>query len=388
MQVLQWGMAQNYNVNTQGTQTFNIVGVELNTICRPGLASNGVLPQLTPVLENGTPPYTYQWEALTGNTATLNANNIAKPTITASTGTHLLFLYLTVRDNSTVQKVASKRIKIQLQTNAVYDLSGRDSYVDMLNEPNTQATVDPREWNIWQSPDIWNRRFQDGGTTHDNPEFFSANPNFIYTRVRNVGCADSPPNMDLRLYWTKASTGEDWADDWTIADYTNPSGVAIPAGREITATPISIPTLAPGQSIIVSHPWYPIQPQQYDPTINSVDVCVLARIEESTTAPFGMAFPEVMLSKDNIRNNNNIITRNLVVSDVFPGNKPTPRHLVFVGNVENIAQTFDIVMQPIKNVHLHFAGNFAAVGKITLYLGSLFDVWQQSGGEGKYEYYL
>lgn len=385
-------LAANYDCNTQGTQTFYVKGVEINTICQPGFSSNGVLPQLNTVLENGTPPYTYQWEAMAGNNVTLSANNIANPTVTTSTGNHLLYYYLTVRDNSYIQKVASQLIKIQLKNTPIYDIAGRDSYVDMLNEPNTQTSVDPLEWNVWKSPDIWNRFYQDGGTEHQNPEYFAINPNYVYMRVTNVGCADSPPNMKVKLYWSKASTGEDWADDWTITTYTNPqTGQTWPAGGEITTVPLDVPILQPGQSVLLSHSWHPIAPSNYDNNITSVDVCVLGRIEEFSIPPFGMTFIENTLLKYNVVQNNNIITRNLLVNDLYGGNKTEglppgiKTHLVFIANAHNFSQLFDIEMKPEKNVHLHFAGDFSSIGKITLYLGDLFDIWRNNGGEGNYE---
>lgn len=167
----------------------------------------------------------------------------------------------------------------------------------MYKEPNTQFTLDNRDWDIFQSPDVWNRKTQDNDTIHQNPEYFVHNPNYVYARVRNVGCTVNPTGKALHLYWTKASTGEKWSEDWTTANITGSAGTPVAAGREITTTAISIPVIQPGGEWITSMAWYPIDPVAYDSTINSVDVCFLARITESNTSPFGMAFAEVRLNR-------------------------------------------------------------------------------------------
>jgi hypothetical protein len=379
--------ASNHDCNSIYTTTMSIKGVDLNTICRPGQSSNGVNPILTPVIENGTAPYTYVWEALAGNQTTLDAYNIATPEVIASTGSHQLKYYLTVFDNSPIQKVASKQIEINLSSVATYDLAVRDSYMDMGNESNNQITLDPREWNIWQSPDVWNRQTQDGIETHENPEYFSSNPNFVYAKVRNIGCANSPSSgMNLNLYWTKSSTGEDWDVDWTSTNVIGTGGLSVAGGREITASPnapIAVPQLEPGEAFIANLPWYPIAPNAYDPSLSAVDVCFLARITESSTAPYGMTTAEVVLAKTNILNNNNIVTRNFSLTDFRPGDY-RQRRQVLVGNAESFTRNFDIQLINERAINPHFSGDMSAAGSITVHLGSLFDRWVANGSDGTY----
>lgn len=379
--------ASNHDCNSIYTTTMYIKGIDVNTICRPGMSSNSVNPILTPIIENGTAPFTYVWEALTGNQSTLDAYNIATPEVIASSGTHQLKYYLTVYDNSPIQKVASKQIEIQLSSSNTYDLAMRDSYMDMANEPNDQISLDPREWNIWQSPDVWNRQAQDSVGSHENPEYFTTNPNYVYARVRNIGCADSPSDdMRLRLYWTKSSTGEDWDADWTTTNVIGTGGLSVPGGREITASPnapIAIPVLAPGDEFVTNLPWYPIAPEEYDPSLSSVDVCFLARITEDNTAPYGMAFSEVVLAKTNILNNNNIVTRNFSVTNFRPGNF-RDRRQVFVGNAEAEKCSFDLQIINERTINPHFSGDMSAAGSVIVHLGSLYDRWVSNGSEGTY----
>ena len=47
------------------------------------------------------------------------------------------------------------------------------------------------------------------------------------------------------------------------------------------------------------------------------DVCLLARIETSVTAPFGMTFPENASVDTNTRNN--IVWKNVTPQDLWPG---------------------------------------------------------------------
>jgi hypothetical protein len=376
--------AKNHNVNSQYTTTMHILGVKLNTICQPGSASNSVLPQLELVFKNGTAPYTYKWEAIASNNTTLDAYDIPNPTIIFSSSNHLAYYRVTVYDNSQIQKVASKIVKIQLTNQQSYDLAMRDSYMDMLDEPNNQMTLDPREWNVWESQDVWNRQLQDGQIEHQNPEYFTTNPNYVYARVRNVGCTNSPlleGNKGLRLYWTKTSTGEDWPTDWTTTNVIGTGGGTVPGGREITSNTIDIPSLAPGQEYIVSHEWYPQAPEDYDPTINTVDVCFLARLEESNQSPYGMAAAEVTKVKDNILNNNNIVTRNFIVTNFRPRDL-RKRHQILVANADEFEQEFDIQLINERAINPHFSGNMSEVGYITVFMGDLFDRWVESGMQG------
>lgn len=380
--------------NDPTTQTMFIQGVDINTICVPGYSSSGVLPKLTPVILNGTPPYTYVWEAVPDgtNTALLDNENIAEPTITgikSGASTYVLHYRLTVYDNSEIQKVAMRTFKIQLKTSG-YDLAIRDSYMDMFNERNDQIDLDPRESDPYRSPDLWNRQTADGIQVHEQPEYFTTLPNYAYVRVRNIGCASSPSTSKLKLYWTKASTGENWDADWK---YTNVCGIGalMPGGREITSpTGISIPVISAGSVQIINHSWYPPKPQDYCDAPEKVNVCLLARIEDAPffdsdgSHPLGMKINEKM-GEDvitNVWNNNNIATRNMWLTDLNPFNRRTERTHLIVANGNANATTFNFEFASDRSVFRHFAGDFSSLGSVTLYLGDLYDNWVNAGGLG------
>lgn len=385
-----------FSCNYAATQTMFIEGIEINTICAPGFSSNSVNPTFTPIIKNGTAPFTYRWEAISGNTTTLNAYNIASPEVVSSTtngsGQRIAWYKVTVYDASTVQKVASKKIRVVLSTANTWDLTLRDSYMDMLDEPNSQMNLDPRENNLMKSPDLWNRQAQDGVTSHENPEYFTSNPNYVYLKVRNMGCAayTSNSNHKIRLYWTKASTGENWDADWTVTQVAGSNNNLIPGGLEITAnngnTPLSIPNLQPGASTILNSRWYPPKPEDFEYSPDKVCVCLLARVETNTFYPFGMTFNEVFQQNviTNVTNNNNIVTRNLWVTNLNPGNKRSGRIGFDIANASDAEQAFNIEFISDRTIHRQLAGDFSSEGYIVLYLGDLFERWQQNGGEGSY----
>ena len=381
--------AQIQDCNSLFTSTMVIKGIDINTLCAPGFSSNSVNPQLTPIIENGNPPYTYRWVPIPGNNCSLNATNVAQPEVTSSTAPYRLYYHLVVTDNSAVPKVAYKAIDVTLTTAQTYDLAMRDSYMDMLNEPNTQTQLDPREWSIWQSPDVWNRKAQDGGIVHQNPEYYVSQPNHAYARVRNVGCADNPAGKDLHLYWSLASTGEDWDQDWTVTNVPGVNGM-VPGGREITTNPLPIPVIQPGNEWIAHHAWNPQAPGDIGQNLTSVDVCFLARIVESPTSPFGMAFPEVTTVSNNVRNNNNICTRNFIVTDFAPGNfgkmaeKKAETHQIWFANAGDERASFDLELLSEKDIHPQLSGDLASAGEIRIGLGKLYDLWVKAGRKGEF----
>jgi len=381
--------------NDPTTQTMYIKGIDINTICAPGYASNGVKPKLKPIIVNGTPPYTYVWEEVQWlNNAILDDENIAEPTVVgikAGSSTNVIYYRLTVYDSSpTAQKVAMKTFKIQMKTSG-FDLAVRDSYMDMMDEPNTQTDFDQRDWDIWTSPDLWNRQSADAGTEHQNPEYFVSAPNHIYTRVRNVGCAANSNDHILRLYWTKASTGENWDADWKYATVCG-IGALQPGGKEITASgAIAIPVIQPGDVSIIHKEWNPIQPQLYCGAPSSFDVCLLARVVQlgGILGEYNMVIPEKFTwdvgykgVKENINNNNNIATRNFVLTNLQPDNIKTYKRQLTVANGNSTATTYNFEFASERSIFRHFAGDFSSLGSVTLYLGDLYDAWVAAGSLG------
>jgi len=373
--------------NDPALQTLTVDGIELNTICAPGYSTNSVKPQLSVLVSNGTPPFTYTWMPLNDSNSKLSDVHSAAPTIDSAWGNYIVDYYLVVTDATTPHaKMGSRHVTIKLDTAQKWDLAMRDSYVDMLDEPNSQATLDYTQWKIWNSQDIWNRVAQDDSTTHQDPQYTgTSDSNYVYTRIRNVGCIPAPAGKSLRLYWTKASTGETWKGDWDTATYNG-----WPAGLEITSGgPIRIDSLAPGQDTVYSIGWIPPRPQNYNDTLKDVEACLLARIEDghNPLTTDSMSYVEVPRISTNVINNNNIVTRNLTVYNLSGFKMPI--HQVGIGNSEASQQIFNIDIATDKHFQHHLAGDISAIIstiKLTLSPG-LFTAWASGGYEGNYTDY-
>ena len=344
----------------QNAKNLNIDQIHLSHKCANLVGTNNPIIQTD--ISEGIQPYQYFWEPINGNDVTINDLRDEAPIITAinNNPNNANVMYkLTVWDNSDIPLMITYTFQGVLKNGNTYDYSMRDSYEDNLIEPNPQYSS--TNHNIWHSPDLWNRNDNDGGTEHQNPEYkgkedinIPSNYNFIYTRIQNIGCTKPNVEMNLRLYWTIASTGEKWPIDWTTGEIIV-KGTPWPAGKEITeGAPLKISALNPGGSTIIGRKWIPPRPQDYIPGLGKdkeFPVCLYARIEESPTYPFGMTFREnIELNtnpipfvwskaplvdhalRENIINNNNIVTRNLIVVNpklnkrypILIGKKPQP----------------------------------------------------------------
>jgi hypothetical protein len=111
---------------------------------------------------------------------------------------------------------------------------------------------------------------------------------------------------------------------WTTGDGyivtklpTDPSVVSPPI---YDAALLTIPVLQPGEAVVMQVPWYPPNPADFSCFGGDQGhFCILARIETSSSAPFGMTFPETTDINSNVRNNNKIVWKNVTVVDNFPG---------------------------------------------------------------------
>jgi hypothetical protein len=141
--------------------------------------------------------------------------------------------------------------------------------------------------------------------------------------------------------------------------------------------PLTIPVLAPGQSVVIEIPWYPPNPENYASCLNSgqLHVCLLARIITAGPNEDGMDTTEETSGNDlgyNVQNNTRIAWHNEEVIDP-PG--PVLGGSVLVRNV----LTNDATLQ----LGLTLAGsNNAALlndGQMVLDLGNLYNNWVNGG---------
>ncbi|MCK9495997.1 MAG: hypothetical protein M0R75_10960 [Dehalococcoidia bacterium] len=94
----------------------------------------------------------------------------------------------------------------------------------------------------WNNQSVWNRRYADNGTVHEEP--WLDRPNFAYTRVRNRG-TQTATNVIVRGFHCNPGAGLTWPDDW----------------QAMTTAQISVPNIPPGGEVLVGpFTWTPSQP--------------------------------------------------------------------------------------------------------------------------------
>ena len=187
-----------------------------------------------------------------------------------------------------------------------------ESDIWMADTPNDDGTEQNTDTGpMYVSQDILVRNQNDGVLVHQEPLYRSncnlANSNWVYVTVRNRGNGWTN-GEELKVYWSMAAVGSIWPNDWMN------NGIY---GNEITndglmnPSPIIIPSIPPGQSILVRVPWCPPNPANYS-GVDPYHICLLARITGNNIAPYGddIRFIETSNIWHNVSDNNNIIWRN------------------------------------------------------------------------------
>jgi hypothetical protein len=183
------------------------------------------------------------------------------------------------------------------------DLWMQDNADDIGDEPNTSTNP------MWISDDIWVRNAADGLTNQDHQNPNGEQTNYVYVRVRNRGCAGAAAQSGtLKLYWAKASSSLSWPAPWD-GSVTSPALMGGLIGSHSV-------TVNGGDTEIVQFVWTPPDPSDYAAFgADRAHFCLLARIETSTTPPFGMTSPETSNLYANVQNNNNIVWKNISIVD-------------------------------------------------------------------------
>lgn len=258
------------------------------------------------------------------------------------------------------------------------DLVIKDSPDDTGIEPNVITPF------MWNSQDIWVRNNPDNSFEHENPLFIENVPNYVYVRVKNNSCITSTGNEFLRLYWSKAGTSLQWPENWD-GSYTEIDPIddsIVPMGLPINNEPLPIPSLSPGQEVILSVPWSNVpNPDRYL-WINSEPwhFCLLARIEAESD-PMNAA--ETTNLYDNVKNNNNIGWKNVTVispepiPDVINGGTAKIGGVIAVGNPYDTPRTFFLEM--IKE-DLETGKPIYDEAEVSIKMDAkLFNAWERGG---------
>ncbi len=427
------GYCSSTTVATSNTIVFStvntlpqITGIDINNVCAPYTSGScpaciASPPQYAVTMACGACSYSYNWSPDVWSGSTINDATIANPTVTALTSDLLLDRYLTVTDIvtgcTTSHEVVTKFIT------SGWDLATRDNPFDLYMEPFVMANPGRPDWNIWNSPSIWNRNTLGAGGGVNEPPNYTASANYLYFTIKNVGCEAFPSITDgvsMRFYWTigNFAGAETWSstagmNDWTDATYSTVCGTTsllLPLGKHInySTIPIDYPIngatlpgdLAPGETFTnpMGISWQPPYPTCYAATMgiapNTIDLCFLSRLVDNHNLAadpvFGMSYAEMDGSeKYNVINNNNISTIN--TTDMYlSGPSPySPIHHVFTGY--SYGYTGPVSLQFANDYSLYPGTGTSVLNQymsMTIYLGdSLFNKWYNAGAYGTYTSY-
>ena len=190
-----------------------------------------------------------------------------------------------------------------------YDLYTRDNSLDDGSEP-TPYSITPSPFD---SPDIWVRRNQDGGTTHQKAR--QNHTNYVYVNVHNNGNVISSGEDTLKIYFHMAGIGTNqWPNGWRLLGQAR-----IPQVQSNGYTTVCVPGLFP--ALLNIPPFY---------STNDVDYMLLSKIVSDVD---DMTFPECNVTGTNVTNNNNISSKNVVVSNtIWIGDKMVDMAIAAIEN--------------------------------------------------------
>jgi hypothetical protein len=251
-----------------------------------------------------------------------------------STDNHLVL-------NNTALTVANFRCTSPGVTN----VWAKDTWNDTGKEPDPSTAAE----DMWISPYIWVRNSQDTNLTHQhqhqNPEFGSTN--WVYVKWHNGGGATTG---NVELYWANASTGLSWQTNWNL----------------LTSIPVS--SFAANSTKIVEAPWNSLP--------GTGHYCMVARWVSGSDP---MTNPETTDINGNVRNNNNIVWRNLNIVDLAPD--PAEDVNFIVRNTGRERTTISLAIRPPKN---ELQNSFMRYGQVIIrFDNALMKAWRLGGNKGK-----
>lgn len=169
---------------------------------------------------------------------------------------------------------------------------------------------------------------------------------------------------------------------WILADgyivSKNAKHASVVAPPVYDTAPLVVPVLQPGEACVIQIPWYPPNPADFACFGGDQGhVCLLGRIETSTSPPYGMTFPEGVDVNLNTKNNNNIAWKNVTVVDNFPGAFKIAS--VLIRNIFN-----QRVFAGLRFANAENADSFFEFGNILLDLKpELYARWREGNNTGE-----
>jgi len=222
----------------------------------------------------------------------------------------------------------------------------KDTWSDSGAEPDPATAGEA----MYRSPYIWIRNQRDATFQHvhehDDPEFGS--PNWIYVKMHNGG--GSAQTGNLEIYIADASLSLTWPGGWTL----------------VATIPL---TLNPASTRIVEQEWNSVP----DPASGSTHYCMIARWVSATDPMHTAEGPNI---GTNVRENNNIVWRNLNVVDLEDdGDSKVVMNVAGAGD----RKADRIVWEDITKFPKQ---KFVATGKVYITIDDrLLGFWKQGGSK-------
>lgn len=243
------------------------------------------------------------------------------------------------------------------------DLWSRDMADDEGVEPNIVSAY------MYKSDDIWIRNSNDGLVNQEHQNPIGNATNYVYVRVRNKGCGIAN-STDVKMYWAKTGTGLSWPTPWD-GSITTPALMGEYIGSQASGS------IAASDFTILTYTWNTPNPADYASFgADKTHFCLLSRIETSATAPFGMTTPETANLSDNVKNNNNIVWKNVSVSEPDAGGRHAS---VIISNYAKKDNSYRVVFENMKDeiAIFDYGQIYAVLNK------SLFEIWKSGGMKGE-----
>jgi hypothetical protein len=220
----------------------------------------------------------------------------------------------------------------------------KDSWNDTGAEPDPKTSADV----MWASPYIWVRNSRDttNAHTYDHENPVAGSDNWVYVQVDNGG---GTINGNLELYRADASISLTWPSGWI----------------SVAIVPVSFSPGTPSKVIEIR--WTPPQAGHY---------CLFARW---ASAADPMTHAETSQIEENVRNNNNIVWRNLNVIDLAAS--PSGDASFGVGAPGGEDEPFAILVRPRRGQE---EASFFRHVRVTVELDDvLATAWRRRGAKGR-----
>jgi subtilisin family serine protease len=241
------------------------------------------------------------------------------------------------------------------------DLMVKDNPEDTGLEPNLSSDI------FFQGADIWIRKKDNTGLSHENP--INGETNCVRVRIKNIGIEPSLGTEKLYLHWSKSGTNLAWPRAWDGTSFFD-AAQSIPVGGLIDS--LLIPSLQPGAETILNFYWNVPDTSQYsgiDGIREPWHFCLLARIIAPTDPMFS---PEINEIRTNVRFNNNIAQKNVTV--VEPG-EGSISGTIFVGNFSDLPHSYCLKFNAIAG-----STTLTQEAEITVKIGDvLYQAWERGG---------